>query len=410
MDGTSSIGRATSATIRHLFLSVIVVAAFVANTTNAAPGDIYVGDAGGTISRFSPSGTKRIFVSNLKQPIGLAFDASGNLFAADSLSNSIVKITPAGIASIFAAGVNFPTGVAFDGSGNLYVSEGGFPGRVLKFTPAGVKSTFAGGLDVTKGLAFDRSGNLFVLTQGGDNDSGRVLKFTPGGTKTTFGSGLQNPAGLAFDASGNLFVSDYNGDRIVEFTPAGIESTFASGIAGPEGLAFDQSGNLFVANTSSGTILKFTPAGTKSTFASGLNSPFGLAFEPVLEKLRNISTRGLVGTGDGALIAGFILGGNAVATNSILVRALGPSLTGSGVPGALQDPTLEVFNSSGVLIATNDNWKASQPAQIQATGIALSNDREAAILMRLPAGNHTVVVRGINNGTGVALVEVYTLR
>jgi hypothetical protein len=130
---------------------------------------------------------------------------------------------------------------------------------------------------------------------------------------------------------------------------------------------------------------------------------------PATQKVRNISTRGLVGTGGNVLIGGFILGGNAVATNTVLVRALGPTLTGFGVAGALQDPTLELHNGAGTLLMSNNNWKDTQQSQIQATGLAPPDDRESSIYATLPAGNYTAIVRGVGNTTGVALVEVYSL-
>jgi hypothetical protein len=155
--------------------------------------------------------------------------------------------------------------------------------------------------------------------------------------------------------------------------------------------------------------LKFAPDGTKSTFASGLEGNAYLAFEPVTEKLRNISARGLVGTGDDVLIGGFIVGGSALANNGVVARAIGPSLTGAGVTNALSDPTLELHNSSGVIIASNDDWQDSQEDQITASGLAPSDPNESAIYATLPAGNYTAVVRGANDTTGVALVEIYSV-
>jgi hypothetical protein len=118
----------------------------------------------------------------------------------------------------------------------------------------------------------------------------------------------------------------------------------------------------------------------------------------------------LVGTGDNVLIGGFIVGGNGMVNGVVLIRALGPTLTGYGVAGALQDPTLQLLNSSGGVIATNDNWKATQQAQIQATGLAPPDDRESAIYVTLPAGAYTAIVRGVSSTTGVAIVEVYNLQ
>ncbi len=121
----------------------------------------------------------------------------------------------------------------------------------------------------------------------------------------------------------------------------------------------------------------------------------------------NISSRGRVLTGDNVMIAGFVIGGNQ--SRRVIVRALGPSLTARGIAGALGNPTLELRNSAGVLIATNDNWRSNQEAEINATGLPPANDNESAIVATLAPGNYTAIVRGVNNSTGVALVEVYQL-
>jgi glucose/arabinose dehydrogenase len=121
----------------------------------------------------------------------------------------------------------------------------------------------------------------------------------------------------------------------------------------------------------------------------------------------NISSRGRVRTGDNVMIAGFILGGNS--SRNIIVRALGPSLTAKGIVGALANPTLALHNSSGALIAMNDNWRSNQEAAINATGLAPTNNNESAIVGVLAPDQYTAIVRGVNNSTGVALVEVYQL-
>lgn len=126
-------------------------------------------------------------------------------------------------------------------------------------------------------------------------------------------------------------------------------------------------------------------------------------------KLGNISTRSFVNTGDNVLIGGLIVGGNG-GSDTVLVRAIGPSLTSAGVAHALPDPTLELHNGNGALISSNDNWKTTQLAAIQATGIPPKNDKEAAILATVASGNYTAIVRGKNNTTGVGLVEVYQIK
>lgn len=123
-------------------------------------------------------------------------------------------------------------------------------------------------------------------------------------------------------------------------------------------------------------------------------------------RFRNMSTRGLVQTGDNVLIGGIIIGGNQ--NKRVLVRAIGPSLSDKNVPNPLQDPTLELYQG-GSRIVMNDNWKDSQEADIRATGIAPNRDAESAVIAILSPGEYTMVLRGKNNTTGNALVESYDL-
>jgi hypothetical protein len=114
------------------------------------------------------------------------------------------------------------------------------------------------------------------------------------------------------------------------------------------------------------------------------------------------------------MIGGLIVGGPSGGGARVLVRAMGPSLTSSGISGALPDPTLELHDGNGTTIAANDNWKmrpdgSSQQKEIEATTLQPSNDFESALVRSLPPGNYTAVVRGVNNSTGVGLVEVYNL-
>ena len=125
-------------------------------------------------------------------------------------------------------------------------------------------------------------------------------------------------------------------------------------------------------------------------------------------KLGNMSTRGSVGTGDNVLIGGFIVGDVDSAT--VVVRALGPTLASYGVSGVLSDPTLTIYDSSGSFIASNDNWETDPNAiYVQKNGLTPPNASESALVLHLPAGAYTAVVRGANGGTGIGLAEVYTL-
>jgi len=168
-------------------------------------------------------------------------------------------------------------------------------------------------------------------------------------------------------------------------------------------------------------IVATVPSGAHTAIVRGKNGSTGLGVVEVYDldaaapaTPANISTRGRVGTGDDAVIGGFILRGPRPST--VLIRAIGPSLTSAGVPGALQDPTLELVDSNGNSV-TNDDWKrnaagAPDPAQqsrIESTGAAPKDDRESALLISLVPGPYTAIVRGKNNATGVALIEAYNL-
>jgi hypothetical protein len=125
-------------------------------------------------------------------------------------------------------------------------------------------------------------------------------------------------------------------------------------------------------------------------------------------QLGNLSVRAEVGTGENVIIDGMIIRGGT--PKRVLFRAIGPSLHNSGVVGELQNPVLELHDGNGTLMITNDDWKqASNASDIQATGLAPTDDRESAILVTLPSGDYTTVLRGANNTTGIAISEAYKL-
>jgi hypothetical protein len=152
--------------------------------------------------------------------------------------------------------------------------------------------------------------------------------------------------------------------------------------------------------------------GAYTAILRGVNSGIGIGLldaydldQAATSRLANVSIRGRVENGDSAMIAGVITGGDA--SLPVIVRALGPSLNAAGVDAPLPDPTLELHDANGLLIASNDDWKATQQAEIEASGFAPTKDAEAAMLLLLPQGPSTVVVRGKDGQTGVALAEVY---
>jgi sugar lactone lactonase YvrE len=309
---------------------------------------------GGIISTVAGTGTNGLTgdggsatAAQLYGPGGVAVDAAGTVFIADSIG--IRKVTPARIIfTIVGSGfsgdgdlatnaeLNSPSGINVDPSGNVYIADIQNR-RIRKVTPAGIISTVAGtgiagswgdggpaiaaqlGFPVT--VASDIAGNLFIADLAG----GWVRKVTPAGVITTvagngtFGfsgdggpataAALNNPNGLAVDTSGNVFIADTFNSRVRKVTPAGIISTVAgTGVAGfsgdggpataaeinaPTSLAIDSIGNLFIADRSNQRIRKVTPAGIISTVTgtgtAGFSGDGGLATSAQLNGPHSIS-------------------------------------------------------------------------------------------------------------------------
>lgn len=392
-----------------LAASAFAALCLIATSARAATGDILESNETNIIRLNTIGATPGTFASGLSNPKGLVFDGNGHLYVADAGRNTIYIFTfPDGAASTFVTGLGSPIGLAFDRAGNLYEADSA-SGNVYKFTPPdATKTTFATGVGAPAGLAFDTSGNLFVA----DFSGGKIFKVTPAGTMTTFATGLKNPAGLAFDASGNLFEADSGSGSIFQFTPSGTQSTFVStGLTRPYGLAFESTGNLVVADNGAGATLRFSPTATKTViFSSNFNTPQFVAVAPVQHQLLNISTRGLVQGGNNVLIAGFTISGNGPVGTSIVVRAIGPSLSAFGINNALPDPVLELRDASGTLLASNNDWKDSQQTAIQNSNLAPTDDRESAIITTLPGGAFTAIVGSATGAPGLAVVEVYNLQ
>ena len=173
--------------------------------------------------------------------------------------------------------------------------------------------------------------------------------------------------------------------------------------------------NLAPPNNFDAAILATLAPGAYTAILRGNGNANGIGLVEVYDlqpsassKLANLSTRGLVGTGQNVMIGGTIVAGPDSAR--VVFRALGPSLAGVGIPNALSDPKLELFDGNGTKISSNNNWKDSQQIAITNSGLAPTSNLESAIVIDLTPGNYTAVVDDMNGATGVALVEAYHLQ
>jgi phospholipase/lecithinase/hemolysin len=206
---------------------------------------------------------------------------------------------------------------------------------------------------------------------------------------------LADPTLTLFDVSGNPLMTNDNwqDSQTAEIIATGIppQNTLESAI-----VATVQPGHYT-------TVL----AGTNGTTGNGLVEVYDL--EPnTSSTLANLSTRGFVGAGDNVMIGSLIIGNGDSAI--VVLRAIGPSLSSSGITNPLLDPTIELHDGNGSMIAFNDDWRSPQLQAVYATMLAPTDDRESAIVAPfLTPGNYTAIVRGKDDTTGVALVEAYRI-
>ncbi|MDB5004517.1 MAG: repeat containing protein [Mucilaginibacter sp.] len=276
-----------------------------------ATGNIYVADHGnGSVRKITPAGVVTTLATNLKSPSGIVVDAAGNLYVTELSTHVIYKITATGTVSIFAGSGTLgsadgtgtaasffgPQGIAIDAAGNLYVADTENY-KIRKITPAGVVTTIAGAGQVNLpnaplngstsvatftyplGIAVDATGNIYVS----DTFAYMIRKISGTTVSTLAGSNVggaangtgaaasfNDPAGIAIDASGNIFVADADNNQIRKVTAAGVVTTIAGNgtatyvegqgaIAAfnfPQGVAVDAAGNIYVADTSNNAIRK----------------------------------------------------------------------------------------------------------------------------------------------------------
>jgi hypothetical protein len=438
----------------------------------------------GTISTLAGNGTAGFSGDGgpatsaaLNSPFGVAVDAGGDVFLADYRNQRLRKVTPAGTISTFAgngtqgfsgdggpatgAQLNGPFGVAVDAGGDVFLAESGNQ-RIRKVTPAGTISTIAGNgtqgfsgdggpatraqLFNPEGIAVDASGDIFIA----DSGNNRLRKVTPAGAISTFaGTGTQgfsgdggpatsaalnNPFGVAVDAGGDVFLGDSGNNRIREVTPAGTISTLAgngtfgfsgdggpatsAALAGPIGVAVDASGNVFIADTSNNRIRFVTPASPQIVVNAGNNqtAPAGTAVgtppSVLVEDARGNAVPGVsvtfaVASGGGS-VTGAAAVSNAAGVAAVgswtLGTAAGPNTLTASAAGFAGSPL--TFTATALPGAAAQLAFATQPSPVvpgQFISPAVTVLVEDAFGNLVPSDNSTVAVALGNNPGGATL-------
>jgi hypothetical protein len=264
--------------------------------------------------------------------------------------------------------------------------------------------------------AFVQTGNNVMIggfiVQG--TQSKRVIIRAIGPELMPFGVSdpLADPTLALHDSTGALIASNDN-----------WMTTIIGGIITSDQVAAIRASGYAPGNIMESAMIVTLPPGNYTAIVRGVNNTTGIGLVDVYNLsattasiLGNISTRSFVQTDDNVMIGGFIVQGTQ--SKRVILRAIGPELSQYGLPNTLPDPTLELHDSTGALIASNDNWQhtiiggiitTDQVHDILNSGYAPTDPRESAIIANLPPGNYTGIVRGKNIITGVALVEVYDI-
>ncbi len=422
-------------------------------------GNLYVANFGGnTVQKFAPDGTDLGVFAIVIRPTGLAFDAAGNLYVAN-IGSTIERFSPNGtpLVPFSSLTLNSPMGLAFDTLGNLYVANSASD-TIDKFSPTGIYlgAITGGNLAGPIGLAFDSNGNLYAV----NNQTATISVFTPAGTNFIFANTGFSPTFIAVQKAptalnistrlnvltgenvldGGFIITGFGTKRVLirglgpSLSDAGVDGVLAdplielhSGTTNEIIMSNDNWKNnqrseieatgLAPDNDLEAALIRTLEPGAYTVIERGKQATTGIGLIEVYDlgggfgpELANVSTRGFVDTGSNVMIAGFIVASSTGGSGEIIVRALGPSLGAVGVSNPLADPTLELRDINGALLASNDNWQNDQEAAITATGLAPTNNAEAAILATVTTGAYTAIVAGQGGSTGVGLVEVYNLR
>lgn len=211
----------------------------------------------------------------LSSPVGMAYDAGGNLYVANWSAGTIVRFTPDGKRSVFADGLRGPSGLAISPTGDIYVASYS-EDLVWRFTPAGERTVFVSGLATPAGLSFDARGRLLIANR----RTNQILAAHPDGKIDVAAEGLQTPVGAVELPNGDLLVSNIAGGiSLVSGSPRARTINSDLGSPGP-GIVRAGTDSAYVVDYGGTTVSRVDRNGRRTVIADGLSSPVGLALAP----------------------------------------------------------------------------------------------------------------------------------
>jgi hypothetical protein len=353
--------------------------------------------------------TLNAFDSTLESPYGDAF---------------VTKLNAAGSALVYSSylggnDIEYGFAIAVDPAGNAYVTGGTssrcFPTTIGAFDTIlslGTQAAFVSKISETaqpSALAPCPSQLLNLATRMRvlPGDSALIGGFitTGSGPKRVIIRGIGPSLMGVPGALANPTLQLFNGDHLVASNDDWITNR----------AEVEQTGIPPTHDLESAIVISLGP-GPYTAVLRGQNNSNGIGVVEVYDLnsddnpvLANIGSRGFVDVGDSVMIGGFIVAGGAPSTR-VVIRGIGPSLSAFGITDALQDPVIDLKDANGATLMSNDDWQQGQPAEITALSLAPSDSRESALVAQLPNGHYTAILRGKNNTTGVAVVEVYNVQ
>jgi uncharacterized repeat protein (TIGR03803 family) len=418
----------------------------------AGDGRLYGASSGlegkGSVYRIDPTGAFTLLHQftdgdDGSYPTALVASRDGNIYGVATSSRksgkhgSFFRVTPTGTFNVVKAfdhspGDVYPVGLVEAKDGNLYGLVS-YPdkGTLFRITPEGLTidlHTFPQGAPGTapRNLVAGADGNLYGSTHGHLVATkvvadGTVFQCTPGGVCKTLHSfnamdSTWEPGSLLAASDGNLY------GLVGEIIPGGYAAASNTIVyrLTPDG-AFTPLYKVSQSRPLLNTLVEGRDGniyGTTPNFTGPSNGGTLFQFIYGNPSAVNMSTRMKIGTGENVAIGGFIITG--ITARKVMLRGMGPSLAVNGQPvsGKLDNPMLELHAASGAIIGRNDDWRTTQPGgvvvgeqsdEMKVSGLAPTDDREAAIIATLPPGSYTAILSGSQNTTGLGLIELYDL-